>query len=102
MELDPKKVFVANLPLDVDSSDLKAFFEARFASRGDVVGASIARDRDSGDSRGFGFVQFEFAEDALAAVTQGKGMELQGRKLDVKAAIQKPPRHVREHAGARR
>ena len=62
-----KRLFVGNLPYSVDETQL----EAAFAEHGTVVSAVVIRDRESGRSRGFGFVEMETEEMAENAVEAG-------------------------------
>jgi RNA recognition motif-containing protein len=77
-----KNLFVGNLPYSVDDSDL----EAAFSAHGDVVSALVVRDRETGRSRGFGFVEMATEEAAEVAVGALDGFELDGRRLRVNAA----------------
>ena len=77
-----KRLFVGNLPYSVSDEDL----EASFADHGTVVSAVVIRDRDSGRSRGFGFVEMESEEMAEAAVQAMDGSEIDGRRLRVNEA----------------
>jgi RNA recognition motif-containing protein len=77
-----KRLFVGNLPYSVDESGL----EAAFADHGTVVSAVVIRDRESGRSRGFGFVEMETEEMAENAVGALDGFEMDGRRLRVNEA----------------
>ena len=77
-----KRLFVGNLPYSVDEAQL----EAAFAEHGTVVSAVIIRDRESGRSRGFGFVEMETEEMAENAVGALDGFEMDGRRLRVNEA----------------
>lgn len=77
-----KRLFVGNLPYSVDEGEL----EAAFAEHGTVVSAVVIRDRESGRSRGFGFVEMETEEAAESAVGALDGFEMDGRRLRVNAA----------------
>ncbi|PIQ62705.1 MAG: RNA-binding protein [Bacteroidetes bacterium CG12_big_fil_rev_8_21_14_0_65_60_17] len=83
-----KKLFVGNLPWGVDDQQL----EEMFAQYGAVASAKVIQDRDTGRSRGFGFVEME--EDAAAddAVDALDGSEVNGRPLRVNEANDRPPR----------
>jgi len=74
-----KKLFVGNLPFSATSSDL----EALFSEVGTCESASVITDRDSGRSRGFGFVEMSSDSEAEEAITKLNGTELQGRTLNV-------------------
>ncbi|HEY0714439.1 MAG TPA: RNA-binding protein [Polyangia bacterium] len=78
----PTKLFVGGLSWDTTSDDLRTAF-ARF---GAISDAAVVLDRATGRSRGFGFVTVEQATDALEAVKQMNGAELDGRTLKVNAA----------------
>ena len=83
-----KRLFVGNLPYSVDESGL----EAAFADHGTVVSAVVIRDRESGRSRGFGFVEMETEEMAESAVDALNGFEMDGRCIRVNEA--QPKRDV--------
>lgn len=76
------KLYVGNLSFRVTSDDL----QAHFAQAGTVESAKIVEDRDTGRSRGFGFVEMATAEDATAAIEQFNGQEYDGRNLVVNEA----------------
>ena len=78
-----KKLYVGNLPFDVAESSLREMFEADGRH---VSSIQIITDRDTGRSRGFGFVEFESAEDAKNAIAALNGKELNGRALTVNEA----------------
>jgi RNA recognition motif-containing protein len=78
----PVKLFVGGLSWDTTSEALRVAF-ARF---GPVVEAVLIQDRETGRSRGFGFVTFESSRDADEAVKQMSGAELDGRTLKVNRA----------------
>jgi RNA recognition motif-containing protein len=75
------KLFVANLPYDIDERGLAAMF-AEYGALGRV---NIAVDRSTGTSRGFGFVEIE-DDCALAAVEAFDGVKVQGRSIHVRVA----------------
>lgn len=77
-----KRLFVGNLPYSVDEGEL----EAAFAEHGTVVSAVVIRDRESGRSRGFGFVEMETEEMAENAIGALDGSEMDGRRLRVNEA----------------
>ena len=77
-----KKLFVGGLSWGTDDSGLHNAFE-RF---GEVIEARVITDRETGRSRGFGFVTFANADDADAAVDEMNGQELDGRRLTVNEA----------------
>jgi RNA recognition motif-containing protein len=80
-----KKLFVGGLSWDTSDSSLSAAFE-RF---GPVTEAKVITDRDTGRSRGFGFVTFEAPADADAAMQEMDGSELDGRSVRVNVAEDK-------------
>lgn len=80
-----KKLFVGGLSWDTSDASLSAAFE-RF---GPVIEAKVITDRDTGRSRGFGFVTFEAPADADTAMEQMDGSELDGRRVRVNVAEDK-------------
>lgn len=76
------KIFVGNLPFSFDNDRL----QQEFAKFGDVESAKIIMDRNSGRSRGYGFVEFADESGARAAVEKMNEQELDGRKLTVSHA----------------
>jgi len=82
------KLYVGNLSFRTTSEDLK---EA-FSQAGTVESASVIEDRETGRSRGFGFVEMATPEEAAAAIEQFNGKELAGRNLTVNEAKPKADR----------
>ena len=82
------KLFVGSLSWDTDDNSLRSAFEAH----GNVEEAIVIKDRDSGRSRGFGFVTFGSSQDAQAAMQAMNGAELDGRTLNVNEANERPSR----------
>ena len=76
------KLFVGSLPWSVDDEELKQTFE----SQGTVVSAKVIKDRDTGRSRGFGFVEMENSTDAQNAIQALNNSELNGRNIVVNEA----------------
>lgn len=76
------KLYVGNLSYSVDDQSLRD----AFASHGELVSASVVMDRDSGQSRGFGFVEYASAGDAQRAIDAMNGANLEGRTLSVNIA----------------
>jgi len=76
-----KKLYVGNLPWNVTDSELESFF----ASAGEVVSARVITDRDTGRSRGFGFVEMDDAG-ATKAMAELNGKDMGGRALRVNEA----------------
>jgi RNA recognition motif-containing protein len=77
-----KKLYVGNLSFDVNDSALQDLF----APFGTVASAQVITDRDSGRSKGFGFVEMGTDEEAAAAIAALNGKESQGRALKVNEA----------------
>ena len=76
------KIYVGNLPWSTTSSDL----EAMFSPHGAVRAAEVISDRETGRSRGFGFVEMETNEGLQAAIAALNGHEINGRPLTVNEA----------------
>lgn len=76
------RLFVGNLAEEVGDDDLRALF----AVHGGIVEAQVIRDRDSGESRGFGFIQMATDAQAAAALAALHGTEFRGKRLRVKVA----------------
>ena len=91
-------VFVGNLNYQTTEVELSEFF----GSVGRVVSVRIPLDRDSGRSRGFGFVEFESDDVAEQAIAQCHDAELGGRRLRVNKADSKPPRPAGSRPGGPR
>ena len=83
-----KKLFVGSLDWATDSSGLRAAFE-RF---GDIEEAQVISDRETGRSRGFGFVTFTEEGPAQTAVSEMNGTDLDGRPIVVNEARDQAPR----------
>lgn len=77
-----KKLFVGNLSFDTNNADL----EGLFSQVGTCESATVVTDRESGRSRGFGFVEMSSANEAQRAIAQFNGADLQGRQLNVSEA----------------
>lgn len=75
-------IFVAKLNYDTQSEDLAEAFEAY----GEVTSANVIRDKATGRSKGFGFVEMANDEDALTAIRELDNSELDGRTIVVKKA----------------
>ena len=76
------KIYVGNLPYSVTDSSL----ESNFAEFGSVASAKVMMDRETGRSKGFGFVEMANAEVAQAAITALHGMSVDGRSIVVNLA----------------
>jgi cold-inducible RNA-binding protein len=83
-----KKLFVGNLSFNTTSADL----EALFAELGTCESASVVTDRDSGRSRGFGFVEMASHDEAQKAIVALNGRDVQGRQLNVSEAKERADR----------
>jgi RNA recognition motif-containing protein len=89
------KLYVGNLPFSATNQDL----EGLFAQSGQVESANVITDRDTGRSRGFGFVEMESREGADAAIQQLNGYELDGRAIVVNEARPREDRGGRGFGG---
>jgi cold-inducible RNA-binding protein len=76
------KLYVGNLAFQTTSQDLQELF----AQAGTVQSASVVEDRDTGQSRGFAFIEMSSEEEAAAAIEQFNGKEVGGRALKVNEA----------------
>jgi RNA recognition motif-containing protein len=81
-----KKLYVGNLGYGVTDSDLVKMFEPH----GSVASPQVIIDRETGRSKGFGFVEMGSHQEAQAAITALNGQETQGRALTVNEARPKP------------
>src|SRR5688500_8473153 len=86
------KLYVGNLSFDTTTQDL----ETMFGESGTVQSANIIEDRETGRSRGFGFVEMSSKEEAKAAISALDGKEVEGRNLKVNEA---KPREDRGNGG---
>ena len=91
-------IYVGNLSFSVSETDLR---EA-FAAYGQVATASIIKDKFSGESRGFGFVEMPNADEAKAAIEGMKNKDLNGRAIRVNEAQPRADRPPRGDRGPRR
>jgi RNA recognition motif-containing protein len=76
------KLYVGNLSFDTSSNDLQTLF----AEAGTVESVSLIEDRETGRSRGFGFVEMSTNEEGAVAIDKFNGHDLGGRALKVNAA----------------
>ena len=81
-----KNLFVGSLPFSVTEDTLGQLF----AQHGQVQSVAIIKDKYSGSSRGFGFVEMSTEEEAKAAIEKLNGYTLEGRTITVKEALPKP------------
>ena len=81
-----KKLFVGNLPFAMTDDLLGQLF----AQYGNIVAANIVKDKYSGRSKGFGFVEYDSDEAAAAAMQALDGSDQNGRKMTVKEALPRP------------
>jgi RNA recognition motif-containing protein len=83
-----KKLYVGGLAWGTDDNGLAD----AFAAFGSVAEAKVITDRETGRSRGFGFVTFDEEADAQSAINEMNGKELDGRSLNVSEARERTPR----------
>ncbi len=81
-------IFIANLDWSITSEDL----QTTFSTFGKVSYAHVVYEKKTKRSKGFGYVEMDDAEDAIKAINALNGMEINGRKLDVKIASSKENR----------
>ena len=87
-------LFIANLDWEITSEDLKTTFSAF----GPVTYAHVVYEKDTKRSKGFGYVEMEETDHAINAINALNGMEVNGRKLDVKVASPKGNRPAKKIA----
>jgi len=81
-----QKLFVGGLPFATSNEQLQALF----AEVGEVTSATVVTDRDTGRSRGFGFVEMATPEAADEAINRLNGRDYEGRRLQVEKAKSSP------------
>lgn len=86
------KLFVAGFPKDFDNTDLKEMFQLY----GDVLEAKIIEDRNTGASRGFGFVTMPNKLQALETISLFRNVKIKGKQIVVKQAEERPSSPGRE------
>lgn len=91
------KLFVGGLPFATTDEEL----EQLFAAHGTVASAAVIKDRDTGRSKGFGFVEFENDEEGKAAQKALDGSDVGGRSITVNEARPKEDRPRRDFGGDR-
>ena len=90
-----KKLYVGNLSYNTTEDSLRTLF----SGFGSVASSKIIFDRESGNSKGFGFIEMSTDEEATAAIAGTNGHEFEGRQLRVNEAIDKPRRGDRGGGG---
>lgn len=80
--LNNNKLFVGSLPWSTDDAKLNELF----SQAGTVVSAMVIKDRATGRSKGFGFVEMSTPEEAQAAIDKLNGSDVEGRKIVVNIA----------------
>jgi RNA recognition motif-containing protein len=83
-----KKLYVGNLSYNTTEDGLRSLF----SEFGSVASSKVIFDRDTGNSKGFGFIEMGTDEEAAAAITGTNGREYEGRQLRVNEAMDKPRR----------
>lgn len=83
-----KKIYVGNLSFSTNSGELRSLF----AEHGEVTDATVIEDRETGRSRGFGFVEMATAEEAQKAISAMNGKTVDGRQLNVNVAKERSSR----------
>ncbi len=79
------KLYVGNLPHEIENADL----EKLFSESGSVQSVNIIKDRDSGRSKGFGFVEMKDQQEASSAIEKFNGFDFKGRAIKVNLAKDK-------------
>jgi RNA recognition motif-containing protein len=92
-----KKLFVGSIPFQATEEDLSKFF----ATIGDVESAKIITDAHTGQSKGFGFVEMAFEEDAQKAIADLNGSAFMERTIVVNEARPRQPRERRDFGSGR-
>ena len=91
-------IYVGNLAHEVTEDELRQIFE----EYGEVSTATILKDKYTGESRGFGFVEMPGKEDATQAIQKIDGMEVKGRRLIVNEARKREDNRGKRHSGGGR
>ena len=81
-----KKLYVGNLSYNTTEDGLRGLF----SQFGNVVSAKIIFDRETGNSKGFGFIEMGSDDEASAAINGTNGHEFEGRQIRVNEAMDKP------------
>ena len=88
-------IFVGSLPFKLEEADLKELFEAY----GEVSSVKLINDRETGRSKGFGFVEMPDSENAQQAITALNGSEVLGRTIAVSQAEERKPSDRKSFGG---
>jgi RNA recognition motif-containing protein len=88
-------IYVGNLATDVTDDELRQTFE----EHGEVFSATVLKDRYTGESRGFGFVEMQSKSEAIEAIKQVDGKEIKGKRLIVNEARPKQDRRGGKRRG---
>jgi RNA recognition motif-containing protein len=91
-------IYIGNLSYDAVEDEIREAFE----NYGEVTSVNIIKDKSTGQSRGFGFVEMPTKEQAEAAITELNGQEFHGRALKVNEARPRAERSERNRAGGKR
>src|SRR5438876_7742820 len=91
------KLYVGNLSFDTSSNELQTMF----AQTGTVESVSLIEDRETGRSRGFGFIEMSTKEEGAAAIQQFNGKDVGGRALNVNEAKPREDRGGGRNGGSR-
>ncbi len=83
-----KKLYIGNLPYSVDDAAL----QSEFGKIGSVTSAKVITDRETGRSKGFGFVEMDNDADANTAIEKLNGFSMGGREINVSEARPQAPR----------
>ena len=92
-----KKLYVGNLPFSATDDTLRQIFE----QAGAVESAKVISDRDTGRSKGFGFVEMSSDKEASEAINRFNGADFEGRAMTVNEARPMAPRDNRSGGGRR-
>ncbi len=92
-----KNLYVGNMSFQTTESELRSIFEPY----GEITRIQVMTDRDTGQARGFAFVELADDEQAAKAITELNGKELDGRALNVNEARPKPERSGPRGGGGR-
>jgi nucleolin len=89
-------VYIGNMPFDLEESDLKDMVSSALSGDAASDSVRIIRDRDTGRSRGFGYISFDTKEEAEASVAKLEGLSANGRDFRVNVSVPKDQRAPRE------